>query len=112
MDSEIKQMCQQKITTVMLSPRDPVGGVWHTILGVSEVCLGRSDAGILELRRAIDVGYRTYFSYALLAGAEAAKGNDAEAKRALAEARRLNTQLTIKWFAEHLGGLPYPASAK
>ena len=75
-----------------LSPRDPVGGVWHTILGVSEVCLGRSDAGILELRRAIDVGYRTYFSYALLAGAEAAKGNDAEAKRALAEGRRLNPQ--------------------
>jgi hypothetical protein len=60
----------------------------------------------LELRRAIDVGYRTYFSYALLAGAEAAKGNDAEAKRALVEARRLNPQLTIKWFAAHLGGLP------
>jgi hypothetical protein len=32
-----------------------------------------------------------------LAGAEAAKGNDAEAKPALAAARRLNPQLTIKW---------------
>jgi hypothetical protein len=29
------------------------------------------------------------------------KGNDAEAKVALAEARRINPQLTIKWFAEH-----------
>ena len=42
-------------------------------------------------------GYPTYFTYALLAGAEAAKGNDAEAKLALAEARRLYPQLTIKW---------------
>jgi DNA invertase Pin-like site-specific DNA recombinase len=32
----------------------------------------------------------TYITYAFLAGAEAAKGNDAEAKSALAEARRLN----------------------
>jgi hypothetical protein len=48
--------CEQSIAHIKqafaLSPRDPVGGVWHTILGVSEVCLGRSDAGILELRRA------------------------------------------------------------
>jgi adenylate cyclase len=36
-------------------------------------------------------------AYAILAGAEAAKGNDAEAKRALTEARRLFPQLTIKW---------------
>jgi hypothetical protein len=35
-----------------------------------------------------------------LAGAEAAKGNDAEAKLAVAEARRLNPQLTIKWFLD------------
>ena len=37
----------------------------------------------------------------MLAGAEAVKGNDAEAKLALAEARRLNPQLTIKWFLEN-----------
>ena len=42
----------------------------------------------------------------MLAGAEAAKGNDAEAKLALAEARRLNPQLTIKNIAEHSTGLP------
>jgi len=33
----------------------------------------------------------------MLAGAEAAKGNDAEAKSALAEERRLFPRLTIKW---------------
>jgi hypothetical protein len=35
-----------------------------------------------------------------LAGVEAAKGNEAAAKLALAEARRLNPQFTIKWFEE------------
>ena len=69
-------------------------------LGVAEICLGRLDAAIAELKRAIDAGYRTYVPYTFLAGAEAAKGNDAEAKLALAEARRLNPQLTIKWFLE------------
>jgi hypothetical protein len=39
------------------------------------------------------------FAYARSA-VEAAKGNDAEAKLALAEARRLNPPLTIKWFSE------------
>jgi TolB-like protein/cytochrome c-type biogenesis protein CcmH/NrfG len=98
--------CEQSIAHIKqafaLSPRDPVGGLWHTILGVSEVCLGRFDAGILELRRAIDVGYRNTYSYALLAGAEAMTGNDAEARLAVAEARRLNPQFTIKWWSEHL----------
>ena len=36
-----------------------------------------------------------------LAAAESAIGNDAEAKLAVAEARRLTPQLTIKWFLEH-----------
>ena len=70
------------------------------LLGFGEFCLGRLDAAIAEFKRAIVAGYRTYFPYAFLAGAEVAKGNDAEAKLALAEARRLNPQLTIKWFAE------------
>jgi adenylate cyclase len=84
-----------------LSPRDPIfGGLWHWMLGVSEGCLGRLDAAIGEFKRAIDAGYRTYLPYAYLAGAEAAKGNDAEAKSALAEARRVNPRLTIKSLRE------------
>ena len=85
------------------SPRDPLRGAWHMDLGLAESCLGRLDVGIAELKRAIDAAYRTFIVYAFLAGAEAAKGNDAEAKPALAEARRLNPQLTIKSFAEHVG---------
>ena len=86
-----------------LSPRDPLAAVWHDILGVSEACLGQLDAAIGEINQAIDAGYRTFFPYAYLAGVEAAKGNEAAAKRALAEARRLNPQFTIKSFAEQQG---------
>jgi adenylate cyclase len=84
-----------------LSPRDWLSGFWHTYQGVAEICLGRLDAAIEELKRSIDAGNRTFLSYAFLAAAEAAKGNDAEAKLALAEARRFNPQLTIKWFLEN-----------
>jgi TolB-like protein/predicted Zn-dependent protease len=84
-----------------LSPRDPVGGAWHANLGLAEICRGRLDAAIGEFKQAIDAGYRPYLPYAYLAAAEAAKGNDAEAKSALAEARRLNPQFTIKWLLEN-----------
>ena len=76
-------------------------GVWYTNLGLAEICRGRLEAAIEEIKRAIDTGYRPYIPYALLAGAEAAKGNDAEAKLYLAEAGRLNPQLTIKWFLDN-----------
>jgi adenylate cyclase len=96
--------CEQSIAhtkqAFALSPREPFSGIWYMHLGLAEICRGRLDAAIEEFKRAIDTGYRPYIPYALLAGAEAAKGNDAEAKSALAEARRLNPQLTIKWFLE------------
>ena len=34
------------------------------------------------------------------------KGNDAEAKSALATARRLNPQLTVKFFEDTMPGVP------
>jgi len=95
--------CEQSIAHIRhafaLSPRDPVGGAWHAIVGLAEICRGRLDAAIEQLKRAIDSGYPTSFSYALLAGVQAEKGNDAEAKLALAEARRLNPRISIKFFA-------------
>jgi adenylate cyclase len=93
--------CEQSITHIKqafaLSPRDPLSGVWYMYLGFAEFCRDRLDAAIEQFKRAVYSGYPTYIAYAILAGAEAAKGNDAEAKRALAEARRLFPQLTIKW---------------
>ena len=69
--------------------RDPLSGIWYMYLGFAEICWGRLEAAIEQLKHAIDSGYPTYITYSMLAGAEAAKGNDAEAKSALAEARRL-----------------------
>jgi hypothetical protein len=76
------------------------------ILGYAEQCIGRIDAALGQYRQALDGGYRTYLVYAYLAATEALKGNDAEAKLALGEARRLNPQFTIKWFGEHLAPPP------
>jgi adenylate cyclase len=102
--------CEQSIVhtnqAFALSPRDPLSGIWYMHLGLAEFCRGRLDGAIEQLRRAIDSGFPTYFPYALLAGTEAAKGNDAEAKSALAEARRLNPRLTIKSFAETMPVMP------
>jgi adenylate cyclase len=102
--------CEQAIAHTQqafaLSPRDPFSGIWYLHLGYAEICRGRLDAAIEQFKRAIDSGQPTYASYAVLAGTLAAKGNDAEAQSALAEARRLNPQLTIKFFAETMPALP------
>ena len=93
--------CEQSIGHIKqafaFSPRDPNSGIWYVYLAFAEFCRGRLDAAIEQLKRAIVSGFPTYSPYALLAGAEAVRGNDAEAKLALAEARRLFPQLTIKW---------------
>jgi hypothetical protein len=63
---------------------------------MGDFCRKRFDLAVEEFRRAIDGGFQVFFSYASLAAAEAMLGNDADAKTALAEARRLNPQLTLK----------------
>ena len=56
--------------------------------------------------RRIASGYRGYIVYAALAAAYAQAGRMDEAKDALAEARRINPKLTIKWWFEHSSGVP------
>jgi adenylate cyclase len=89
-----------------LSPRDPQSAIWHLDLGMAEFCRGRLDAAVDELKRAVDGGFRTDFAYADLAAALAQLGNDAEAKRVLAQARRLNPQINLKSFRATMPGLP------
>jgi len=84
-----------------LSPRDPSAAVFRDISGISEVGLGHFDAAIAEFRKAIDLGQPVYFVYANLAGAYALAGKMDEAQAALAEARRLNPVITVKWMKEH-----------
>jgi len=89
-----------------LSPHDNQIPVWHVILGDVEISLGHFDAAIDEYRKAIDSGFRTFFAYTNLAAAHAQAGRIDEAKAALAEARRLNPAITVKWMKEHTPNLP------
>ncbi|MGO9697630.1 MAG: tetratricopeptide repeat protein [Xanthobacteraceae bacterium] len=89
-----------------LSPRDPEIGFRHNQLGNIELNLGHFDAAIDEYHKAIDAGFRTFIPYVDLAAAYALEGRMEEAKLPLAEARRLNPKLTVKWLMAHAPNLP------
>ena len=89
-----------------LSPRDPAIGLLALSLGDAELGLGHFDAAIDEYHKAIDAGYRSFYAYTNLAAAYALDGKMDEAKTALAEARRLNPKLTVKWLIAHTPNLP------
>ena len=89
-----------------LSPRDPRIGLWQVNLGDAELGLGHFDAAIDKYHKAIDAGWRAYQSYRGLAAAYALEGKMEEAKSALAEGRRLNPELTLKWLQTHSSSIP------
>ena len=89
-----------------LNPRGPGIGYVYLFLGNAELGLGHFDAAIHAYRQAIDAGYRTYIVYTNLAAAYALVGKMEEAKSALAEARRLNPNLTVKWRMAHGPNIP------
>jgi adenylate cyclase len=91
--SEVRQ-------AMRLSPRDPNTGAWHNFASLAELGLGHFDAAIEESNKAIDAGYRVFPPYVQLAVAYALEGKLAEAKVALAEARRVNPKLTVKLMRE------------
>ena len=80
-----------------LSPRDPRMGAFHDKMAWAELGLGHFDAAIEESSRAIDVGSKAWFTYLCLATAHGLKGDIEDAKAPLAEARRLNPKLSVKW---------------
>ena len=81
-------------------------GSFHINLGDAEINLGHFDAAIEAYRKALASGQRWFFVYANLAAAYAQAGRMDEAKAALAEARRLNPELTVKWVMEHMRDYP------
>ena len=84
-----------------LSPRDPALSQWHNFTADAEIGLGNFDTAIDECNKAIDGGYRVFYSYLNLAAGHAFKGDMDVAKAALVEARRLNPKLSVKWLIEH-----------
>jgi len=91
---------------IRLSPRDRYVGVFHVDLAEAEMGLGHFGTAIDEFHKAIDSGYRPFFAYTNLAAAYAHAGRMDEAQSALAEARRLNPAITLKWLKEHTPNLP------
>jgi adenylate cyclase len=87
-------------TAMRLSPRDPAFTQWRNFLADAELGLGHLDAAIEESSMAIEGGYRPFFSYLNLAAARALKGDVEDAKKALAQARRINPRLSVKWLRE------------
>jgi hypothetical protein len=82
-----------------VSSPGPEFGLFHLIVGDAEISLGHVDA-------AIDAGLHVFPVYSNLAAAYAHAGKIDEANAALAEARRLNPAITIKWMKEHTPNLP------
>jgi adenylate cyclase len=91
---------------IRLSPRDPMIGIWLLSLGDAELGLGHFDAAVDKYHEAIDAGWSAYQPYRGLAAAYALDGKMEEAASALAEARRLNPQLTLKWLQTHSPNIP------
>jgi adenylate cyclase len=91
---------------MQLSPRDPSLGYFHLQMGGAELGLGHADAAINQFRHSIDAGLHIFIVYEALAAAYAQAGKLDEAREALAEARRLNPKLTVKWEIEHGPGIP------
>jgi TolB-like protein/class 3 adenylate cyclase/tetratricopeptide (TPR) repeat protein len=89
-----------------LSPRDPEIPNRLINLGMAELGLGHFDAAVVEFQKAIDAGAHYFIPYTNLAAAYALDDKTDEAKTALAEARRLNPQLTVKWLTGHAPNLP------
>ncbi len=89
-----------------LSPRDPEMANRLMNLGMAELGLGHFEAAIVEFQKAIDAGDRSFIPHTLLAATYSLEGKSKEAKSALAEGRRLNPKLTIKWLTDHAPNIP------
>jgi TolB-like protein len=95
-----EQAKSDELQAMKLSPRDPNIGVWHLGLGTAELGLGHYDAAIEEFHKADNTGCCASAPPLSLAAAYALEGKMEEAKSALAEARRMEPKLTVKWMVE------------
>ncbi len=94
------------MNAMRLSPHDPFMLFWLVYLGDAELGLRNLDAAIEAYRRSIDVGNCTFAPYVDLSAAYALQSKMDDAKAALAEARRLNPSLTVKWLQSVAPNIP------
>jgi tetratricopeptide (TPR) repeat protein len=94
------------LQAIRLSPRDPEIDWWYLVLAEAELGLGNLDAAVDEVQKALNAGDRTSAPYLEPTAAYALSGKMDEAKSALAEARRLNPDLTVNWTIERWPNMP------
>jgi adenylate cyclase len=90
-----------------LSPRDPAMSQWFNLRADTELGLGRFDEALEDAKKAVDGGYRVFYAYLNLAAAAAFKGKMDDAKAAIVEARRLNSNLSVAWLVKHKSVLQF-----
>ena len=90
----------------LLNPRDPLAWFAHWYLGDAELGLRHFDAAIAEYNKSIDSGFLSCLPHAGLAAAYALEGKMDEARSALAETRRLEPALTVKWLIARYPDIP------
>ena len=73
-------------------------GRWHFIKGITYNYMGRYQDAIPEEQAALDGGYSAWTVYAALAVAYVFTSRQSDAEAAVAQARKLNPKLTIKWY--------------
>jgi adenylate cyclase len=81
-----------------LSPRDPEMGRWHWLKGRTFNYMGRYQDAIREGKAALDSGFSSWAVYVHLAVAYASMGQKSEAEVAIARARKIIPELTVKWY--------------
>jgi len=89
-----------------MSPREPLAGIKYKYLGDAELGLGHFDVAVEDYHQAINLGFVNMWTYASLAAASALAGKMDEAKAALAEARRLEPDLSIKFLTPNAPPIP------
>jgi len=86
---------------MLLSPRDPAMGQWFNLRADPELGLGHFDEALEDAKNALEGSHRVFYTYLNLAAAHAFKGEMDEAKAAVAEARLLKPDLSVKWLVKH-----------
>ena len=79
-----------------LSPRDPLGSVWHGAIARARISAGEDELAIEAARKGIAANRDHAHNYAVLAGALSHLGCSEEAKAALGEFLRVQPGITVR----------------
>ena len=90
---------------IRLSPRDYLLGPWLMHLGRAHFGLHQYATAVQDELRSLDTGYHTFQPYLALAAAYAANGEDNKAKKAMSDALKANSNLSVAWLQSHLPAL-------